>query len=243
VRLQHFGLLGLRERAELVGGTVALLSQPGTAPVWSNCRSMKQEPIITNPPVLADDQPSCAKASALLEDRRHGRGGRGRMAAKPCSDFDLPKRRADGHIYRSSQRKPPPDQAHHPEIHVLVLTMHDNEVIHEVPRRDRLRPQQAAASGLVAAIRVLRQAISPAITRVVIQDYLRSEAAARHRLQRTHSRELKFTTHRRSHTNKEIAEMLCLSVKTVQAHRTSLMQKLDLHIGATSSNTPSEEDY
>lgn len=29
VRLQHLGLLGIRERAELVGGTVRLLSQPG----------------------------------------------------------------------------------------------------------------------------------------------------------------------------------------------------------------------
>ena len=29
VRLQHFGLLGMRERAELVGGTVTLSSQPG----------------------------------------------------------------------------------------------------------------------------------------------------------------------------------------------------------------------
>ncbi|MFN2128395.1 MAG: response regulator transcription factor [Anaerolineales bacterium] len=31
------------------------------------------------------------------------------------------------------------------------------------------------------------------------------------------------------HTNKEIAEILCISLKTVQAHRTKLMKKLDLH--------------
>jgi DNA-binding NarL/FixJ family response regulator len=30
-------------------------------------------------------------------------------------------------------------------------------------------------------------------------------------------------------TSREIAELLHLSVKTVQSHRTSLMQKLDLH--------------
>jgi DNA-binding NarL/FixJ family response regulator len=30
-------------------------------------------------------------------------------------------------------------------------------------------------------------------------------------------------------TSREIAEILNLSVKTVQSHRTSLMQKLDLH--------------
>jgi len=31
------------------------------------------------------------------------------------------------------------------------------------------------------------------------------------------------------YTNKQIAEILSISVKTVQAHRNNLMQKLDLH--------------
>ena len=31
------------------------------------------------------------------------------------------------------------------------------------------------------------------------------------------------------YTNKQIAEILCISIKTVQAHRTNLMQKLNLH--------------
>ncbi|MBE9474938.1 MAG: response regulator transcription factor, partial [Chloroflexi bacterium] len=31
------------------------------------------------------------------------------------------------------------------------------------------------------------------------------------------------------YTNKEIAEILSLSVKTIQSHRTNLMSKLDLH--------------
>ena len=31
------------------------------------------------------------------------------------------------------------------------------------------------------------------------------------------------------YTNKQIAEILSISIKTVQAHRNSLMQKLDLH--------------
>ena len=30
-------------------------------------------------------------------------------------------------------------------------------------------------------------------------------------------------------TNRDIAEILCLSIKTVQSHRNNLMQKLDLH--------------
>ena len=31
------------------------------------------------------------------------------------------------------------------------------------------------------------------------------------------------------HTTKEIAEMLVISVKTAQTHRTQLMERLDLH--------------
>jgi DNA-binding NarL/FixJ family response regulator len=30
-------------------------------------------------------------------------------------------------------------------------------------------------------------------------------------------------------TNREIAELLCLSVKTVTSHRSSIMEKLDIH--------------
>jgi two-component system response regulator NreC len=125
----------------------------------------------------------------------------------------------------------------HPEIHVLVLTMHENEeYIREVlaAGASGYVLKQAAASELVAAIRAVHRGeavLSPAITRVVIQDYLRSEAAqpvtASNELTSREREVLQLIAE--GHTSKEIAEMLCLSVKTVQAHRTSLMQKLDLH--------------
>ena len=125
----------------------------------------------------------------------------------------------------------------HPEIHVLVLTMHENEeYIHEVlaAGASGYVLKQAAASELVAAIRAVHHGeavLSPAITRVVIQDYLRSEAAqpvvASNELTSREREVLQLIAE--GHTSKEIAEMLTLSVKTVQAHRTSLMQKLDLH--------------
>ena len=125
----------------------------------------------------------------------------------------------------------------HPEIHVLVLTMHDNEeYVHEVlaAGASGYVLKQAAASELLAAIPAVHHGeavLSPAITRVVIQDYLRSEAAqpviASNDLTSREREVLQLIAE--GHTSKEIAEMLCLSVKTVQAHRTSLMQKLDLH--------------
>jgi two-component system response regulator NreC len=125
----------------------------------------------------------------------------------------------------------------HPDIQVLVLTMHENEeYIREVlaAGASGYVLKQAAASELVAAIRAVHRGeavLSPAITRVVIQDYLRSEAAqpitASNELTSREREVLQLIAE--GHTSKEIAEMLFLSVKTVQAHRTSLMQKLDLH--------------
>lgn len=124
-----------------------------------------------------------------------------------------------------------------PEIQVLVLTMHENEDY----VREALAAgasgyvlKQAAAGELVAAIRAVCQGnavLSPAITRVVIQDYLRVKGAlpppAADELTPREREVLQLIAE--GHTSKAIAEMLCLSVKTVQAHRTSLMQKLDLH--------------
>jgi DNA-binding NarL/FixJ family response regulator len=125
----------------------------------------------------------------------------------------------------------------HPEVHVLVLTMHENEdYVREVlaAGASGYVLKQAAASELVAAIRAVRRGeavLSPAITRVVIQDYLRLEGAlpppASDELTPREREVLQLIAE--GHTSKAIADMLCLSVKTVQAHRTSLMQKLDLH--------------
>lgn len=125
----------------------------------------------------------------------------------------------------------------HPEIGVLVLTMHDNE---EYIRRVLAAGasgyvlKRAAASELVAAIRAVRRGeavLSPAITRMVIEDYLHKNGAqpepASDDLTPREREVLQLIAE--GYTSKAIAEMLCLSVKTVQAHRASIMQKLDLH--------------
>jgi len=124
-----------------------------------------------------------------------------------------------------------------PQIHVLVLTMHDNE---EYIRQVLIAGasgyvlKRAAASELVAAIRAVHRGeavLSPAITRLVLEDYLRRDGSkpepAASELTPREREVLQLIAE--GYTSKEIAEMLSLSVKTVQAHRTSLMQKLDLH--------------
>jgi DNA-binding NarL/FixJ family response regulator len=125
----------------------------------------------------------------------------------------------------------------HPEISVLVLTMYDNEEYF----REMLEVgasgyiiKRAAASELVTAIRAVyngEAVLSPAITRFLLEDYLnhdiRSEKDDPNALSSREREVLQLIAEGR--TSREIAEILNLSVKTVQSHRTSLMQKLDLH--------------
>ncbi|MFL7891571.1 MAG: response regulator [Anaerolineales bacterium] len=125
----------------------------------------------------------------------------------------------------------------YPQAKVLILTMHENEeYIRQVLKAGALGYvlKDAAARDLLGAIRTVHQGeavLSPAITRLVIEDYLRWGDI------RPEDTTNGLTTREREvlqliaegYTNKEIAEILSLSVKTIQSHRTNLMNKLDLH--------------
>ena len=94
--------------------------------------------------------------------------------------------------------------------------------------------KDAAARELLGAIRAVYRGeavLSPAITRLVIEDYLRwgepQPEAASDGLSAREREVLQLIAE--GYTNKQIGEILCISVKTVQAHRSNLMQKLDLH--------------
>lgn len=120
---------------------------------------------------------------------------------------------------------------------ILILTMHENEeYIRQVLGSGAMGYilKDAAASDLIGAIRAVNKGeaiLSPAITRLVIEDYLRwgdlqpeqddSGLSAR-------EREI-LQLIAEGYTNKEIAEILTISIKTVQSHRANLMRKLDLH--------------
>lgn len=125
----------------------------------------------------------------------------------------------------------------HPEVNVLVLTMYDQEEyfrqVLEVGASGYII-KRAAVSELVAAIRAVYKGeavLSPSITRLLLEDYMRKEVS--HSISETDT----LTPREREvlqliaegKTSREIAEILNLSIKTVQSHRTSLMQKLDLH--------------
>lgn len=128
-------------------------------------------------------------------------------------------------------------QRDYPQVKVLILTMHENEeYIRQVLAAGALGYvlKDAAAHDLLGAIRAVHRGeavLSPAITRLVIEDYLRwgdiRPAGTSNGLTPREREILQLIAE--GYTNKEIAEILSLSVKTIQSHRSNLMSKLDLH--------------
>lgn len=126
---------------------------------------------------------------------------------------------------------------HYPKTRVLILTMHENEeYVRQVLASGALGYilKDAAASDLLDAIRAVyhgEAVLSPAITRLVIEDYLRwgdlQTTPQENDLSPREREVLQLIAE--GYTNKQIAEILFISVKTVQTHRTNLMNKLDLH--------------
>lgn len=121
---------------------------------------------------------------------------------------------------------------------VLVLTQYDNkEYVFKMLKAGvaGYMLKKAAATELVTAIRAVHAGESflyPSVTRAVIDRYLHegetSETESRFEQLSDREKEvLKLLAEGRS--NNEIADLLCLSVKTVMSHRASIMEKLDIH--------------
>jgi two-component system response regulator NreC len=124
-----------------------------------------------------------------------------------------------------------------PEVKVLILTMYqDDEYV--------LQALHSGASGyvlkdvaveeLVTAIRAVNNDqyyLSPSISHTVIDAYLRkTEKGEKEPLELLTAREREIVQLiAEGYTNKEIAAKLFISVKTVDAHRSHIMEKLDIH--------------
>lgn len=126
-----------------------------------------------------------------------------------------------------------------PEIKVLVLTVHDNEeYIHQILQAGAsgYLLKESAVTDLVSAINAVKKGgifLSPAISKVVVKDYIK------HAEEGTGDFDsLNILTNRErevlqliaeGHTNREVAHLLKLSVKTVDVHRSHIMEKLNIH--------------
>jgi len=125
-----------------------------------------------------------------------------------------------------------------PAIKVLILTMHTNEAyVFQFLQAGAAGylVKQSAPDELVEAIRAVHQGhsfLSPAISRTVIDEYVRKvgDAAGGDRYSQLTAREREvLQLVAEGCTNREIADQLHISVKTAAVHRTNIMRKLDLH--------------
>lgn len=125
-----------------------------------------------------------------------------------------------------------------PEVKVLVLTMHTNEeYVLELLRAGAsgYLVKQTAPRELVSAIHAVYRGdsfLSPSISKKVVEGYIRqAEAmAAQNSYDKLTEREREvLQLIAEGHSNREIGELLHISVKTVETHRAHLMDKLDIH--------------
>ena len=125
-----------------------------------------------------------------------------------------------------------------PETRVLVLTMHENEeYLFQMLRAGAsgYMLKEAADTELISAIRVVssgRFYLSPSAQSMMVSDYLQRVRTGEERdsysaLTEREREILKLVAE--GHTNNQIAERLFISPKTVDTHRTHIMDKLNLH--------------
>lgn len=125
------------------------------------------------------------------------------------------------------------------ETKILVLTVHENEeyisATLEAGVNGYLLKKDATKAELVTAIKTILKGklyLSPAISEVLVAGYLHGKRGLKPKSmwETLTSREreiLKLIAE--GYRTKDIADFLCISVKTAENHRSNLMRKLDLH--------------
>lgn len=126
-----------------------------------------------------------------------------------------------------------------PGIEVLILSMHESEqMVHDVlgaGARGYILKRDAG-NDLITALEALRQHklfFTSRVSEVVLGGYLgrtAAEAPAQGASSRLSPRERQIVKLvAESKSNKEVANILQISVKTVESHRANIMEKLGLH--------------
>jgi DNA-binding NarL/FixJ family response regulator len=125
-----------------------------------------------------------------------------------------------------------------PAVRVLVITMHkEDEYIHASLRAgaDGYLLKDASNEEFQLAVHTVSSGkiyLSPAVSGNIVQRYLGandSPSGSRAAPQLSHRERQVLKMIAEGHRNKYIAEYFSLSIKTIEKHRSNLMQKLDLH--------------
>lgn len=124
-----------------------------------------------------------------------------------------------------------------PRTKTILLTRHDEDHYVTAALRAGVRGyvlKTQAATDLVRAIQQVQQGqiyLSPGVSRAVVEGYLNKAGVSTDPLSPRERQVLQLIGEGKS--TKEIAQILGISVKTAESHRTRLMQKLDIHDVAT----------
>ncbi len=125
-----------------------------------------------------------------------------------------------------------------PKTKIVVLTIHKTEEHVFAAFKagaDGYVLKDATYDELIMAVKNVlggKRYLSPGISEKVLQGYLQGRKTVRHQtpwgtITQREREVLKLIAE--GYQNKQIAEDLCISVKTVEKHRANLMEKLDLH--------------
>jgi two-component system, NarL family, response regulator NreC len=128
-----------------------------------------------------------------------------------------------------------------PNLGVLILSMHSDEAFItpalQAGARGYLLKDTADTELIkgVSAVAAGKSFFSPAAAKVMLDDYLRHLASKgivdRYQALSEREREV-FQLIAEGRSNKEVADLLSISVATVETHRAHILQKLDLHSAA-----------
>lgn len=126
-------------------------------------------------------------------------------------------------------------KAAHPGIHVLILTMHEDEsLLHEALRAGAagFLIKRAEESEIVRAIHAANRGdiyVHPSMTRALLHQPVATEHRRVSAVDALTRRELDvLRLLAKGNTNRQIAGLLNLSMRTVENHRANLMAKLGL---------------
>jgi len=124
----------------------------------------------------------------------------------------------------------------HPETRVLILTVHeDNELLKEAIKAGASGYilKRAVEAELIYAIHAVMRGdlyIHSAMTRALLSNQPEEQPDVPDAAEELTPRELEvLRLIAEGHTNRQIADLLSLSVRTVESHRSNLMEKLNLH--------------
>ncbi len=240
LRRNGIGLRNMRERVEFIGGDFELLSEPGFGTEITVL--LKLDGLVYGSPisvVIVDDHQVVldgfiARLELESDIEVIGTASNGVEAVEVVNKFkpdvvlmDVSMPIMNG-IEATALIK-----EEHPEVRVLMLTMHDNrEYIMKVMQAGAVgyMLKDISAEKMVQAIKTVNQGSTyfcESVTQTLFTQEIAPAAPKSNPLSRREESVLKMVA--QGHSSKKIASLLDISYRTVETHRQNIKHKLDLH--------------